>query len=859
MAQPLQPAQPSQTSLGALRVFLSSTSVDLESYRTRVASLVQSLGQFAVTMNGFPLQPHKDATTVSLDQLRASQVYILLLAWRYGYVPSGQDNGEQLSVTHQEYREARRLGLPCFVFLADERTKDELAPFPRTVRDQDQKLQDQLLAFRKEVQQQFVGYFSTQEELVDKVAAALYQYLLDVGRPGRIPRDLPPKVPGFVGREDELERLMSTLRQGQSVGLSALVAGLGGVGKSALASETLQRLSQDASAFPGGITFVRCDGRTELEGLAWVYDQLLAAWGVRLPPEALRGVSTQEGQVEAREQALRERLGHLPGPALALMDNVEGDFLLARALDHLHSLDITLLVTARQRSSLHGLRELPLDILDTDAAVTLFAERYMAKNGDWNAGRDEPAARTVVETLGRLALAVELAAARSALTQMSVAELAEEMWRRDVLALLQDPLRDNASVRYSFMRSVALLTPPQRVRFAALGLPDGADWPRPVVEALLGAVPSEDEAVFDPAATDLERFAALSLLNLVRLEVPGRTKGEVRVRLHPLLRMLAVEEWIQQPASVKQAGLRGLATGLQRWFNRDKLTALDTHVATRAAVEWGMDGPLIAGTVQHVLAERAILQAVQERGDPGLKISSVDFFDTLSWQLAAIDEVRRYLVEELAKAQWQDVPIEQRWVLIFSLGFVAHTRGEFEQASDYYEQALTIARALGDHHGEANLLTDLGDVALGARNLKQARRYLDEAWEVAQKNRDHTWESLIHTDRADLARLGHQWQVARQCLQQARDANRGRRSRHRGAEIRAVTARLQRDQFPGQPRRACKLFKRALVAFAAIGRIQGYEARDLMRELATLVAAQNSNPTADANDHEAGSVRTDGK
>jgi Domain of unknown function (DUF4062) len=73
------------------RVFLSSTSVDLEPYRNRVASLVQTgFGQLPVTMNTFPLRPTgsehtPDATAVSLDELRSSQIYILLLAWRYGH------------------------------------------------------------------------------------------------------------------------------------------------------------------------------------------------------------------------------------------------------------------------------------------------------------------------------------------------------------------------------------------------------------------------------------------------------------------------------------------------------------------------------------------------------------------------------------------------------------------------------------------------------------------------------------------------------------------------------------------------------------------------------------------------------
>lgn len=109
-----------------------------------MASLVQTgFGQFPVIMNTFPLRPSgseqtPDATAVSLEELRASQVYILLLAWRYGHVPQGQT----LSVTHLEYREAVRLGLPRFVFLADQRTDADQSPtalFPAAVRDPAQR------------------------------------------------------------------------------------------------------------------------------------------------------------------------------------------------------------------------------------------------------------------------------------------------------------------------------------------------------------------------------------------------------------------------------------------------------------------------------------------------------------------------------------------------------------------------------------------------------------------------------------------------------------------------------------------------------------------------------------------------
>lgn len=60
-----------------LRVFIGSTSVDLEPYRTRIAELVRNgFGQHSVTMEAFPLRPTgnpyaptPDATSVSLEEL----------------------------------------------------------------------------------------------------------------------------------------------------------------------------------------------------------------------------------------------------------------------------------------------------------------------------------------------------------------------------------------------------------------------------------------------------------------------------------------------------------------------------------------------------------------------------------------------------------------------------------------------------------------------------------------------------------------------------------------------------------------------------------------------------------------------
>jgi tetratricopeptide (TPR) repeat protein len=748
--------------LGVRRVFLSSTSVDLEPYRDRVASLVQTgFGQFPVVMNTFPLRPSgsehtPDATEVSLNELRSSQIYILLLAWRYGHVPQGQT----LSVTHLEYREAVRLRLPCFVFLADPHTdtdQSSTALFPADVRDPEYR--EQLLAFRTEVSGRLVQTFASMDELVDKVVAALH---LSLPATQPAPREVPPPVAGFVGRERELERLMDTLRSGQSVELSALVAGLGGVGKSALAAEAMRRLaSEEPSPFPGGMTWVRCDGRTGMEGLAWVYAQLLTAWGER---EEVRGARTALEEAEAREAQLRATLQAQP-TALALLDNVEVEFLLARAVATLSALGMRLLVTARHRPSLPQLRLLSLDILEEDEAVALFAKRFTAQDGDWEAVRDAPVAKAVVARLGHLPLAIELAAARAAVAQMSAGELAAELAQPQVVDRLKDPLTGEAAVRYAFDRGLALLEPRQRLRFAALGLPDGAAWPRPVIEALFAWVRPPDiggaiapEGRDSTPSADLDRLVALSLVTLVRAGTSGPA-GEMdgnqvtRVRVHPLLRELAEAEWATQAPAVRRAALEGLVRGALAWAEQHRVED------ARAYAVLEEDEALLVGAHRRAVgAQVALPQSIQ------LAFALMDYLSLGGHSRVGVE------VWTLAAKATRETHIRfSEGAALGNLAVNELNLGEWERARHHFEQALGISRELRDHQGEAVNLHNLGELASEQEDLNSARRFYEQALAIKRKRGSAGDQSMTLTALGDIANKSGRFQDARRYLTEALD------------------------------------------------------------------------------------------
>lgn len=100
------------------RIFISSTIEDLLDARAEVAQCLSMMEVFEpIRIETFPASS-EPSQTLCLDEVRKADAILLLLGSRYGYVPT-QGNEESLSVTHLEYREARKLDKPVFAFIRE--------------------------------------------------------------------------------------------------------------------------------------------------------------------------------------------------------------------------------------------------------------------------------------------------------------------------------------------------------------------------------------------------------------------------------------------------------------------------------------------------------------------------------------------------------------------------------------------------------------------------------------------------------------------------------------------------------------------------------------------------------------------
>ena len=151
-----------------MKIFLSSTYLDLIEYRAAAANALERLGQQGIRMEVFGARP-TDATSVCFDEISESDAMVGIYTHRYGHIPTGQTT----SITEQEFDFARSKDKPVFCFLIDQDY-----PWPPRFIDPDQQ-RAAAAAFKVRVQSQIVTEtITTAHDLAFKLASSLGRFLL---------------------------------------------------------------------------------------------------------------------------------------------------------------------------------------------------------------------------------------------------------------------------------------------------------------------------------------------------------------------------------------------------------------------------------------------------------------------------------------------------------------------------------------------------------------------------------------------------------------------------------------------------------------------------------------------------------
>ncbi|GGM13709.1 ATP-binding protein [Nakamurella endophytica] len=306
-----------------------------------------------------------------------------------------------------------------------------------------------------------------------RLAGAPREALLTAARDGRLrrwpdlpgARDLPPRAPDFVGRHAELADL-ELLADPSTRSPLVVIAGAGGLGKSALAVEAAHRV---APGYPGGVLHL------DLRGL----DPHPAEPGDLLG-RALSGLGVRDVPSGVPDRAAAYRRALAEHPVLVVLDNARAEAQV-RPLLAGEGRSTVVITSRRLLTGLAHARRTALLPMPEDDAVALLA---LASGGATAAGPEhDDALRQVARLCGRYPLALRIAANRlSTRPAWTAADLAARLGRSErrlaqlvagdvevagVLALSYDQLDADARRLFRRLSLIAAGADPETAAVAA--------------------------------------------------------------------------------------------------------------------------------------------------------------------------------------------------------------------------------------------------------------------------------------------------------------------------------------------------------------------------------------------------------
>jgi tetratricopeptide (TPR) repeat protein len=564
---------------------------------------------------------------------------------------------------------------------------------------------------------------------------------------------LPIDIADFTGRTKELEKITALLQPGQEVDRPAVVisavAGMAGVGKSALAIRVAHQLAPD---FPDVQLYVNLRGADER---SLDPADVLLGW--------LRAFGIDESQVpaELEQRSLMYRSCLAGKQSLVVLDNAR-DGAQVQPLLPGSSCQCAVIVTSRRRlATLAGAEILDLEVMEPGEALDL-----LKKLAGRQVAAELAAAMQLAEQCGRLPLALRIAG--------SLLRLKPHWTVTDLVGKLEDERRrleqlqlEDLDVRASFNLSYGELGEPEARLFRFLGLLP-RDFGPGVAAAMLEW---EKEATLE----SLERLIDAQLLEAF---------GVGRFVQHDLMRLLAREHLERQEVE-KSAAAEGRV--VQWYWERLELreNAFDPvrrRQMARVLHHIGFDGlALPADNILALMAEgtlpsksasaieiseRTLSEFEQFLPQEALRWFSIEHSNLIdavrcAYRLKAWDKVVTHACNLVpffdALGNWNDWIKTHRLALVAArnaedpegeaqtlsnLGLAHRELSEWDEAIRCFRESSQIFRDLRDQEGEAQALGNLGVVYRHLGNWNRAVEYLREDLQLCNRSGNLYGEAL---------------------------------------------------------------------------------------------------------------------
>jgi DNA-binding SARP family transcriptional activator/tetratricopeptide (TPR) repeat protein/DNA-binding XRE family transcriptional regulator len=620
-----------------------------------------------------------------------------------------------------------------------------------------------------------------------------------------VPAQLPVDPASFVGREDHLRELDSALPAGGGesgrVVAFTTVAGMGGVGKTALAVRWSHRVRD---RFPDGQLYVNLRGHATAPPLRPI-DALagfLLAFGTpadRIPDDVEQAAALYRSELAGRR-------------VLVLLDNVA-------SAEQVRPLLPTgpgslALITSRYRMAglvaREGARELAVDVLRPDEALALLSQMIGADRV-----AAEPAETAELARLcAYLPLALRIAAANLAgRPRHRIGDQVARLAAGDRLTALAIDGDAETAVRATFDLSYDALAAPERQVFRLLGLLAGTEVTAGAVAALAGINRAATDQALDRLTarhlveeTSPGRYGMHDLLRLYAAELSAahddpdqRTAATRRLAVHYLdlvsaaaevsyPHVLKLPDQPPPPAGHPHFGTVEAAMGTLDAERPNLVVLLPLFVAEgHHALAWRL-GEAMLGYFRRrmnavdwqVVADTTLAAARADGNLNGQAAAELSLGSLCDFQSRFEDAAGHYNASlELARlAAWTDCQA----VALNNLARTFWTSGRPHETIDHLHQALALHRKTGRRAGEAVTLANLGVAhwevgrtsADPAGLLDQALTYLNQALalhrEIGDRHNEADTLRALATTQRDAGNLTAALRLAEEALTLAREA-----------------------------------------------------------------------------------------
>ncbi|MEU2395996.1 BTAD domain-containing putative transcriptional regulator [Streptomyces sp. NPDC007369] len=602
------------------------------------------------------------------------------------------------------------------------------------------------------------------------------------GRGAIVPSELPPDVPGFAGRDEELAALDSLVdvrgQGGHTAPTVGLITGVAGVGKTGLAVRWAHRV---AERFPDGRLFADLRGYDEHHAPTAASDIL---------GRFLRSLGVESDDVPNRLEDLTALYRSVLADRriLLVLDNVQTFAQIRPLLPG--SGGCTVLVTSREQ--LEQLITWPqsarvhLGLLPEDRAVELLGRIV----GEARIAAAPQEALRLVDLCDRLPLALRIAAARLASkphwsVRHLVARLSDERRRLDELSQGESQVRASFALSYRYLHKDAA----RLYRYLGLlGVPDFTAW--------VGA------ALTDLDVLDAERLIE-HLVDAQFLEVVGvDATGQLRYRFQNLMRLYADELARAEEAPEDRTA------ACDRVFRTCLTIAEQAHRR-----EYGGD----YGIVHSDVPRRAIDPVLLEE----LLAAPLEWYEAERLSLVAV-------VEQASAMGMSDLA----WDLVMSMEVLFESRNYMDDWRMCSEYAHAAARAAGNVRGQAAMEQQLGTVDLRLRRLPEAAARLERSLGLYTRAQDGLGRALVLSNLAFIDRIRGEYGRGTARLREALPVFRTAGDRSSEAYVLNLMAQFARDE--GRLEQAVELSRDAVRVCTSI---EG-DARSLALALHELASAQ---------------------